>query len=270
MLTQVVTTATPSSPVLVQLLPYLPVLVRVVMATEEITKYMCVFVYHNIYLLLYYYSKQLQTLNENSKQIVVTLLKMMDKDKCRHFIQSIIYGPVPEQYVKIDNGITLHYKDGITATASERRMDSTSMEHTNKFLQYLFQELNDKALEAELFLDCFHHLSNKLLQSSTTDDQRVQYENSLVLLVVTYMCEHKAEQLLSQLGVTKMLMLSSQLLQCHCDVMEKHHISFQDDHSNDLDSQVFGGQITMSIALGIVTMVMTSFQKVIQLILLIS
>lgn len=191
----------------------------------------------------------------------------MDKDKCRHFIQSIICGPVPEEYIKIDNDITLHYKDGIIATTNERRMDSTTMEHTNQFLQYLLQELNDKTLEGELFRDCFHHLSNNLLQSSSSiDDQRVQYENGLVLLVVTDMCEHKAEQLLCQLGVTKMLMLSSQLLQCHCDVMEEHHISFLDNHSSDLDNQIFGGQITMSIALGIVTMVMTYDQKVIQLI----
>ena len=217
-------------------------------------------------------SKQLQILNENSKQIILTLLKTMDKDKCRHFMQSIICGPVPEEYIKIDNDITLHYKDGIIATTNERRMDSTAMEHTNKFLQYLLRELNDKTLEAELFLNCFHHLSNNLLQSSSssTDGHGVQYESSLVLLVVTDMCEHKAEQLMSQLGVTKMLMLSSQLLQYHCDVMEKHHISFHDDHSNDLDNQIFGGQITMSIALGIVTMVMTCDQKVIQLILLIS
>ena len=41
MITQVVTIATPSSPVLVQLLPYLSVLVRVVMATEVIAKYVC-------------------------------------------------------------------------------------------------------------------------------------------------------------------------------------------------------------------------------------
>lgn len=212
------------------------------------------------------YSKQLQAVNDKSKQTIVTLLKSMDNDKCCQFMQSIVYGPVPDQYVNIDNNVTLHHKDGIIATTNERAMDSSSMEQTNKFLQYLFQELNDKALEAEVFLNCFQQLCDNLLQLSP-GDKVLQYDKSVVLLVVTDMCEHKVDRLLAQLGMTKMLTLSSRLLQCHCDAMEKHHIGFHDNHSNDLDSKIFGGQITMSIALGIVTMVMTSSQKVRQLIL---
>lgn len=229
---------------------------------------MCVFVCTLQCLLVTIYSKQLQTLNVNSKQIIIVLLKNMEDDQCRHFIQSIIYGPVPDQYIKIDNDVTLHYKDGIIATTNERRMDSSSMEQMNTFLQHLLQELNDRALEAEVFLNCFHQLSNNLLQLSSTTPSDKQYENSLILFIVTDMCEHKADQLLAQLGVTKMLTLSSQLLQSHCVAMEKHYISFHDNHSNDLGNQIFGGQITMSIALGIVTMVMTNYQKVTQLILL--
>ena len=41
--------APPSSPVLAQLLPYLPVLVRVVIATEEVTKYVCVCLYTTMF-----------------------------------------------------------------------------------------------------------------------------------------------------------------------------------------------------------------------------
>ena len=208
-------------------------------------------------------------MNEKSKQIIVTLLKNMENDKCCQFIQSIVYGPVPDQYVNIDDNVTLHHKDGIIATTNEKTMDSSLMEQTNKFLQYLLHELNDKALEAEVFVNCFHHLCNNLLQlSSAPSDKAMEYEKSMVLFVVSDMCEHKADRLLAELGMTKMLTLSSQLLQCHCDAMEKHHIGFHDNHSNDLDNKIFGGQITMSIALGIVTMVMTCSQKVRQLILL--
>jgi len=115
-----------------------------------------------------------------------------------------------------------------------------------------------------MFLDCFHHLCNNVLQlpPSTVSDKQVQYERGMVLYIVTDMCEHKAEQLLGLLGATKMLTLSSQLLQCHCDVIENGHVSFLDNHSKDLDNMIFGGSITMSIALGIVTMVMTCYQKV--------
>ena len=256
-----VSIATLSSSVLVQLVPYLPVLVRVVMATEESTEYVYVFGHGIVYNIVVVYSKQLQMVNEKSKQIIVTLLKSMDNDKCCQLIQSIVYGPLPNQYVNIDNDISLHHKDGIIATTNERTMDSSSMEQTNKLLQYLFQELNYKALEAEVFVNCFQYLCNNLLQLSP-GDKLLWYEKSVVLLVVSDMCEHKVDQLLTQLGMTKMLTLSSQLLQCHCDAMEKHHISFHDNHSNDLDNKIFGGQITMSIALGIVTMVMTSSQKV--------
>ena len=212
-----------------------------------------------VYLLLY--SKQLQTVNKQSKQIIVTLLKNMENDKCCQFIQSIVYGPIPDQYVKIDNDVTLHHKDGIIATTNERTMDSSLMEQTNRFLQHLFQELNDRALEIEVFVNCFHHLCNNLLQPSSPCSKLAEYEKSMLLLVVTDMCEHKANRLLAELGVTMMLTLSSRLLQCHCDAMEKQHISFHDSHSSDLDDKIFGGQITMSIALGMVTMVMTSFQK---------
>ena len=254
--------ATPSSSVLVQLVPYLLVLVRVVMATDESTEYVYVFGTQIVYNIVVVYRKQLQTVNEKSKQIIVTLLKNMENDKCCQFIQSIVFGPVPDQYVNIDNDVTLCHKDGIIATTNERTMDSSSMEQTNKFLQYLFQELNDKVLEAEVFVNCFQHLCDNLLQLSAADDKVLQYEKSVVLFVVTDMCEHKVDQLLAQLGMTKMLALSSRLLQCHCDAMEKHHIGYHDNHSNDLDRKIFGGQITMSIALGIVTMVMTSSQKV--------
>ena len=201
---------------------------------------------------------------ENSKQILLTLLKNIDNDKCCQFIQSIIYSPIPDQYVKINNDITLHHKDGIIAATNERITDSSLMEQTNKFLHYLFQQLNDKSLEAEVFVSCFHHLSNNLLQVSTTPSDE-HYEMSMTLFVVTDMCEHKADQLLAELGLTKMLTLSSQLLQCHCDAMQDHHISFHDNSSGDLDNKLFGGQITLSIALGIVTMVMTSSQKVTEL-----
>lgn len=193
----------------------------------------------------------------------MVLLKNMENDKCCQFIRSIIYGSIPDCYITIHHDITLHHKDGIIATTNERRMDSFSIEQTNKFIQYLFQEINDRSLEAAVFLDCFHHLYNTVLQvPSTVCDKRIQYERSMVLYVITDMCEHKAEQLLAQLGATKMLTLSSQLLQCHCGVIENSRIGFLDDHSNDLDNQIFGGSITMSIALGIVTMVMTCSQKV--------
>lgn len=227
---------------------------------------MCIHVCLRTMFTIAIYSKQLQALSENSKQIVVTLLKNMDNEKCSHFIHSIICGQIPDQYIKINDEITLHCKDGIIATTNERQMDSSLMEQMNKFIQYLFQELNDKSLEADVFMSCFHYLCDNVLPlPSAPCDQRVQYEKGLVLLMVTDMCEHKAEQLLSQLGVTKMLTLSSRLLQCHCDAMEKLHISFHDNDSNVLDNQIFGGQITISIALGIVTMVMTCSQKVIQL-----
>ena len=197
--------------------------------------------------------------------MMVTLLKNMDNDKCCQFIQSIIYAPIPDQFVNINNDITLHHKDGIIAATNERIMDSSLMELTNKLLQHLFQQLNDKRLEAEVFVSCFHHLSNNLLQVSTAPSDK-HYEKSMTLLVVTDMCEHKADQLLAELGMTKMLTLSSRLLQCHCDAIQDHHISFHDNNSANLDNRIFGGQITLSIALGIVTMVMTSSQKVIELI----
>ena len=213
------------------------------------------------------YSKQLQSLNDNSKQIIVTLLKIMDNNECHYFILSIIYRTVSDHYINIPDDVTLHQKDVTIATSNDRTMDSTSIEQMNKFLKYLFQQINDNSLEAAVFLDCFNHLCDNVLQlSSATCDQRLQYENGLVLLVVTDMCEHKADQLLSRLGVNKMLSLSSRLLQHHCDAVGNSRISLLDNHPNHLDNKIFGGQITMSIALGMVTMVMTCSQKVIQLI----
>ena len=188
----------------------------------------------------------------------------MDNDKCCHFIQGIIHGPIPDdQYIKIANDITLHFKDDIITATNNRTMDSSLVEQMNMFIQHLFKELNDESLEAAVFTGCFQYLCNNVLRSPSNLEVS-QYEKSLVLFIITDMCEHKVDQLLCQLGVTNMLMFSSQLLQCHCDAIENCHISFHDNHSNHLDNLIFGGQITLSIALGIVTMVMTySQQKVI-------
>lgn len=193
-----------------------------------------------------------------TKQVIVVLLKSVDDDYCEKILCSFLYGPAPSDVITISGNVILHHKNGMVCT-EVRDKDSTSMETLNKFLQDIFVELNDKSLEAAVFINCFKFLSDNLLQ---LEPLHTEYERGVVLYVVADMCEHKMEKTLSQLGSTQLLKMSSQLLQYHCDVMSDCKISIHNDQCSSLYNQVFGGQITMSIALGIVTMVITCSQNV--------
>jgi len=193
-----------------------------------------------------------------TKQVIVVLLKTVDDDYCEKILCSFLCGPTPSDVITMNGDVILHHKDGMVHI-EVRDKDSASMETLNKFLQDVFVELNNKSLEATVFINCFKFLSNNLLKLQPA---HTEYERGVALYVVADMCEHKMEKILNQLGSTQLLNLSSQLLQCHCDVMSNCKISIHDGQSSSLDKQVFGGQITMSIALGIVTMVMTCSQNV--------
>ena len=171
---------------------------------------------------------------------------------------SLLYGTAPGDVIKFSSDVVLQHRDGVAQTEVKDR-DSTSMETLNKFFQDLFVELDNKSLEATVFLNCFRFLSNNLLR---LEPPYTEFERGVVLYIVADMCEHKMEKLLNQLGSVELLKMSSRLLKCHCKAMGNCKISVHDDQSSSLDNQVFGGQITLSIALGIVTMVMTFSQSV--------
>ena len=194
-----------------------------------------------------------------AKQVIVVLLNSVDDDYREKILCSFLYGPAPSDVITISGDVILHHKNGMIFT-EVRDKDSASMETLNKLLQEdIFVELNDKSLEAAVFVNCFKFLSDNLLQ---LEPPHTEYERSVALYVVADMCEHKIEQILNQIGSTQLLKMSSQLLQCHCDVMSNFKINIHEDQDSSLGNQVFGGQITMSIALGIVTMVMTCSQNV--------
>ena len=229
------------------------------------------------------------------KGIVINCLKSIELADQIHFFCHFFCIPLPETPVLIFKQIpvmsTVVFRDRQLVFEEQRMIQTAYSEQVEELGEALVEILLDSTKSSKnklfgcLFMKCVDHLVSLLqndsghsVEESTVikrsnvllklEGERHSLSSALVLYLVAGVCEKMGEKILTDVDEITLFSSLSTIVKFHADCSAKRHemIIIKE---NDYTMDVVGGHITLSIALGLMSVFMSANKEVITIITII-